>query len=68
LQQPSSLLLPPPQSPNAIAISAAIAADVTITHLFDTAIKRRWCGQWQWKQWLWRQGWWASNGDNSQRW
>jgi hypothetical protein len=36
---PSSLLLPPPQLSNAIALSAAIAAAVTIAHLFDTAIK-----------------------------
>jgi hypothetical protein len=40
LQQPSSLLLLPPQSPNTIARSAAIAAAVAITHLFNTAIKR----------------------------
>jgi hypothetical protein len=48
--QLSSLQLPPPQLPNAVALSAAIAAAVAITHLFDIAIKRRWCGQWQWKQ------------------
>jgi hypothetical protein len=52
LQQPFSLLLLPPQSPKAIALSAAIAAAVTIAHLFDTAIKQQWRGQWQGKQWL----------------
>jgi hypothetical protein len=41
------LLLLPPQSPNAIALSVAIAATVAIAHLFDTTIKRRWHGQWQ---------------------
>jgi hypothetical protein len=46
------MLLPPPQSPNAVALSAAVAVAVAITHLFDTAIKRQWCGQWQQKQWL----------------
>jgi hypothetical protein len=40
------MLLPPPQLPNAVALSAAIAAAVTITHLFNTAIKLRWHGQW----------------------
>jgi hypothetical protein len=39
-QQPSSLLLPPPQSPNDVALNAAIAAAVAIAHLFDTAIKQ----------------------------
>ncbi len=34
------MLLPTPQSPNAVALSAAIAAAVAVTHLFDTAIKR----------------------------
>jgi hypothetical protein len=58
------LLLLPPQSPNAIALSAAIAAAVAITHLFDTAIKQRWRVRWQCKQWLQQQGWWVSNGDN----
>jgi hypothetical protein len=48
--QPSSSQLPPPQSPNAVALSAAIAAAVAITHLFDIAIERRWCG-------------WTSDGD-----
>ncbi len=64
LWQPSSLLLPPPQSPNAIALSAAIAVAVAITHLFDTAIKPQWHGCWQQKRWLRQQGWRASNGDN----
>jgi hypothetical protein len=50
-QLPSSLLLPP-HSPNAIALSAAIAAAVAIAHLFDTAIKQQGHGQWRWKQWL----------------
>jgi hypothetical protein len=50
-QLPSSLLLPP-QSPNAIALSAAIAAAVAIAHLFDTATKQQWHWQWRWKQWL----------------
>jgi hypothetical protein len=49
LRQPSSLLLLPPQLPNAVTLSAAIAAAVAITHLFNTAIKWQWCGQWQWK-------------------
>jgi hypothetical protein len=44
-QQPLFLLLMPPQLPNAIALSAAIAAAVDITHLFGTAIKRQWRGQ-----------------------
>jgi hypothetical protein len=44
------MLLPPPQLPNAIALSTAIAAAVIITHLFDTAIKQ----QWRRKQWLWQ--------------
>jgi hypothetical protein len=52
LQQPSSLLLPPPQLPNNVALSAAMAAPVAIAHLFDTAIKRRLHGQWQRKQML----------------
>jgi hypothetical protein len=64
LRLPCSLLVLPPQFPNAIALSAAIAVAVAITHLFDTAIKRQWCGGWQWKQWLWQQRWWASNGNN----
>jgi hypothetical protein len=38
-RQPSSSLLPPPQLPNGAALSAAIAATVAITHLFNTAIK-----------------------------
>jgi hypothetical protein len=38
------MLLPPPQSPNAIALSAAIEAAVAITHLFDTAIKQQCVG------------------------
>jgi hypothetical protein len=42
-----SLLLPTPQSLNVVALSAAIAAAVVITHLFDTTIKWRWHGQWQ---------------------
>jgi hypothetical protein len=46
-QQLPSLLLLPPLSPNTIALSAAFAAIVTITHLFDTTIKQRWHGQWQ---------------------
>jgi hypothetical protein len=46
------MLLPPPKLPNAISLSAAIAAAVAITHLFDTTIKQQWCGQWQRKQWL----------------
>jgi hypothetical protein len=36
------LLLLPPQLPNAIALSAAIAAAVAIAHIFDTAIKWQW--------------------------
>jgi hypothetical protein len=56
------LQLPPPQSPNAITLSAAIAMAVAITHLFDIAIKWRWCGQWQRKCWLRQQGWWTSDG------
>jgi hypothetical protein len=47
------LLLPPPQSPNAVALSTAIAAAVAIANLFNTAIKQQLHGQWQWKQWLW---------------
>jgi hypothetical protein len=43
LRQLSSLQLPPPQSPNAVALSAAIAAAFAITHLFDIAIKQQWC-------------------------
>jgi hypothetical protein len=58
------LLLPPPQLPNAVALSAAIAAAVTIPHPFDTAIKLQLHGRWQRIQWLWRQGWWASNDNN----
>jgi hypothetical protein len=46
-QQHSSLLLPLPQLPNAVALIASIAAAVAITHLFDTAMKRQWHGQWQ---------------------
>jgi hypothetical protein len=46
LRQPSSSLLPPPQLPNAVALSAAIAVAVTIVHLFDTAIKWRLHGVW----------------------
>jgi hypothetical protein len=38
--QPLSLLLPTPQLPNAVALIAAIAAAVAITHLFNTAIKQ----------------------------
>jgi hypothetical protein len=34
------MLLLTPQSPNAVALSTAIAAAVAVTHLFDTAIKR----------------------------
>jgi hypothetical protein len=45
--QPPSSLLPTPQSPNFVALSAAIAEAVVITHLFDTAIKRRWHRQWR---------------------
>jgi hypothetical protein len=37
--QPSSLLLSPPQLPNAVALSAAIAVAVAIVYLFNTAIK-----------------------------
>jgi hypothetical protein len=48
-QQPSLLLLLPPQLPNANALSAAIAAAVTIAHLFDTTIKWRLHGQWRQK-------------------
>jgi hypothetical protein len=40
------LLLPPPQSSNAIALIAAIVAAVAIAYLFDTAIKLQW--HWQW--------------------
>ncbi len=43
-RQPPSLLLLPPQSLNAIALSAAIAAAVAIAHLSDTAIKWQWRG------------------------
>ncbi len=35
------LMLPPPQLPNTIALSAAIAVAVAITHLFNTAIKQQ---------------------------
>jgi hypothetical protein len=62
------LLLPPPQLPNAVALSAAIAAAVAITHLFNIAIKQQWLGQWhgqlQRKQWLRQRGWWANDGNN----
>jgi hypothetical protein len=64
LPQPSLSLLPTPQLPNAIALSAAIAAIVAITHLFDTAIKWQWHGQWRQKRWLRQQGWRANNGNN----
>jgi hypothetical protein len=65
-RQPSSSLLLPPQLPNAVALSAAIAAAAAITHLFDASIKRQWHWQWQRKRWLWGQGWRASDsgGDN----
>jgi hypothetical protein len=36
------LLLLPPKLPNAVALSAAIAAAVAIANLFDTAIKQQW--------------------------
>jgi hypothetical protein len=62
--QPSLLLLPPPQLPNTIALSAAIAVDVAIAHLFGAATKLQLRGQWQWKQLPRQQGWRASNGDN----
>jgi hypothetical protein len=39
LPQPLSLVLLTPQSLNVIALSAAIAAAVVITHLFNTTIK-----------------------------
>jgi hypothetical protein len=39
------MLLPPPQLPNAAALSAAIAVAVAITHLFDTTIKWQWRGR-----------------------
>jgi hypothetical protein len=44
--QPSSSLLPTPQLPNVVALSAAIAAAVAITHLFDTINQLQWHGQW----------------------
>jgi hypothetical protein len=34
------MLLLPPQSPNTVTLSTAIAVAVAITHLFDTAIKQ----------------------------
>jgi hypothetical protein len=58
------LLLPTPQLPNAVTLSASIAAVVAITHLFDTAIKQGWHGQWQRKQWLRGQGWRVNDGNN----
>jgi hypothetical protein len=59
-----SLLLPPPQWPNVVVLNAAIAVAVIITHLFDTAIKRRWHRQWCQKRWLQQRGWWANDGNN----
>jgi hypothetical protein len=46
LRQLFLLLLPPSQLPNAIALSADIAAAVAIAHLVDTAIKWQLHGQW----------------------
>jgi hypothetical protein len=51
-QQLSSFLLPPPQLPNNIALSTAIAVAIAIAHLFDTTTKWQMCEQWQQKQWL----------------
>jgi hypothetical protein len=62
--QPSLSLLLPPQLPNAVVLSAAITAAVAFAHLFDSAIKWRWCLQWQRKQRLRRQ-WWVSNGNGN---
>jgi hypothetical protein len=45
-RQPQSLLLLPPHSPNANALSASIAAAVAIAHPFNTAIKQQGRGRW----------------------